>query len=259
MTVFDPHRYQKIGVLLLLVTAAVVGVFLVDPIPQDLAYHAFADGQTHVGIPNFWNVLSNLPFMVVGLYCVMRLYQGNPKGLMKGTKTGYQLFFAGIFFTGLGSAYYHLAPDNHTLLWDRLPMTIAFMGFFSVVVSEYIHLKAGQRLLVPLVVLGLLSVGYWYVTEQDGHGDLRFYVLVQFLPILLTPLILLLFKSPFSTNAYTWYVVLAYALAKVLETFDQEIFAFTGQLMSGHALKHVLAAAAPWFLFLGLYKRSIKP
>jgi hypothetical protein len=253
----DPNHLKKILFLLSLLVASVIGVFFLDPIPQDLAYHHFADQKTLWSIPNFWNVLSNLPFVFIGLYSVVKLLQNRPNGLIKGTEPGYLIFFAGIFFTGLGSAYYHLQPNNHSLLWDRLPMTIAFMGFFAMVLSEYIQQKTGKLLLVPLLLLGLLSVGYWYITETNGRGDLRFYVLVQFLPILLTPLILLLFRLPFTTNAFTWYVILAYAVAKLLETFDLQIYSFTDELMSGHALKHIFAAAAPWLLLMGLYKRRI--
>ncbi|WP_066616783.1 ceramidase domain-containing protein [Rufibacter roseus] len=234
------HHPKKILLLIGLTIAGVVAVLLQDRIPQDVSYHIFADERELLGLPNFWNVVSNLPFVVIGAWAFLQLLSQKPAGLLKGTLPGYLIFFVGIVCTGLGSAYYHLSPSNQTLLWDRLPMTIAFMGFFSVILSEYVHFKAGKILLAPLLLLGAWSVGYWYLTELHGQGDLRFYVLVQFLPILLTPVILLLFSSPFNTNAYTWLVVLAYALAKVFETFDAQILQVTGSL-SGHSIKHVLA------------------
>src|SRR5262245_15202615 len=42
-------------------------VFCLSPIPQDLSYHTFADDRTMLGVPNFLNVASNLPFIVVGV------------------------------------------------------------------------------------------------------------------------------------------------------------------------------------------------
>lgn len=250
------RKKYKLLLLAGLTLAGIAAAFLVPPISQDPHYHTFADTRTFFGIPNCWNVLSNLPFLLVGLVGMVAIGRKKPAGMYPALTAGYFIFFAGIFFTGFGSAYYHLNPGNATLLWDRLPMTIAFMAFFAIIIGEFISLAAGRRLLLPLLLTGIGSVLYWHFTEAAGHGDLRFYALVQFLPIMLIPVIMLLFQSGTNTNFYTWLVVLAYLLAKIFETYDEPIFHFTGQL-SGHTLKHLLAALAPLIFLLGLFKRNL--
>jgi hypothetical protein len=153
-------------------------------------------------------------------------------------------FFSGIFLTAIGSSYYHLQPTTETLLWDRLPMAISFMAFFSIILSEYVLTNHRNAALYQLLFLGLISVTYWYKTEQEGMGDLRLYAFVQFLPMLLLPLILILFRSEGRFSLYYWGIIIFYGLAKLCEYYDQEIFTLT-RFISGHSLKHYLAACAP--------------
>src|SRR5258708_1963065 len=103
--------------------------------PQDSRYHNFADQRHLLGIPNFWNVISNAPFLVVGVLGLWALLFGRPTGILPELKAGYVAFFLGTALVAFGSSYYHLRPDNETLFWDRLPMTIAFMSFFAVVIA----------------------------------------------------------------------------------------------------------------------------
>jgi hypothetical protein len=247
---------KKIYFLIGLSLIGIVATFLIEPISQDPHYHNFADTRTLLSIPNVWNVLSNLPFLAVGAAGLISIAKRKPAGLFPPLTAAYLIFFTGIFFTGLGSGYYHLNPSNATLLWDRLPMTVAFMAFFAVIIGEFIKLAAVRKMLLPLLLIGISSVLYWQLTESQGHGDLRFYALVQFLPIILIPVIMLLFRSNTDTNLYTWLVVLAYLLAKASETYDEQIFTFTQQI-SGHTLKHLLAALAPLIFLTGLHKRRI--
>jgi hypothetical protein len=163
-------------------------------------------------------------------------------------------FFAGVFLTGLGSIFYHWNPSNETLLWDRLPMTISFMAFLSIIIGEHIEPKMGHWLLWPFIFLGISSVLYWYTSELQGHGDLRPYIIVQFLPMLIIPLILLLLPSRLSKVVYLWLVVAAYALAKLMELLDQSIFDILGAV-GGHPLKHVTAAAGAYVFYLALKHR----
>ncbi len=239
-----PFRYALLGGISL---AAAVLVLLRDPLPQDPHYHCFADGRALCGIPNFWNVVSNLPFLVVGLSGSMVLLR---KGKGEGRDAGSLVFFLGILLTGFGSVWYHLHPDNHTLIWDRLPMTVAFMAFFSVIIRECMHEETGKNMLWPLLFLGMLSVYYWQMTERRGQGDLRFYLLVQFLPMLLMPLILLLFNKKGFPKMYFWLVLLAYVIAKAFELKDAELFQVAG--ISGHTIKHLMAAVAPLIFLAGL-------
>jgi len=243
---------HSIPVLLTVVLAA--ALFLLPPIPQDEDYHAFADGRTLLGIPNCLNVISSAAFLLAGAAGLSCLARGVPPGAMPELMTACRIFFAGMLLIGMGSACYHLAPDNRSLVWDRLPMTLSFMAFFSVLLGEYVSARAGARLLWPLLLAGVLSVLYWWLTEQRGHGDLRPYVLVQFLPMVIMPLLLLFYKSPFGSSGWLWLVLVVYAASKLAELGDAFLFELTG-IISGHTLKHVLAATGG-LLFLGaLYYR----
>ena len=145
-----------------------------------------------------------------------------------------------------GSAYYHYAPTNETLFWDRLPMSIAFMALLSAFVVERIQDKVGLVLLPFLVILGIFSVIYWHLTEQAGQGDLRLYAVVQFFPMLVIPLICILFSSSRLDARYLIAMAGLYVLAKIFEYFDHGIFEILGQTVSGHTLKHLAAAAAAY-------------
>ena len=163
-----------LGVLALILLAATLLLFSYPAIPQDPAYHNFADTRLLLGVPHFWNVASNLAFMVAGVLGIGRLLAGNAV-LLPGTRTMAWVFFVGTALVALGSGYYHLNPNNGTLLWDRLPMTLGFMSLAAIVIAEFIQPAAGQRLFYPLLLLGIVSVFYWYYTESQGQGDLRLY------------------------------------------------------------------------------------
>lgn len=231
------------------VTAVAVSVvFLLPPIPQDPAYHAFADRLTLVNIPNFWNVASNLPFVLVGVLGLRRL----PELQRHLPVPAYLLLCLGAMLVGAGSAYYHYAPTSDTLVWDRLPMTVTFMGLFAIVISDRISVRLGRWLLWPLVFTGVASVLYWDWTELQGRGDLRAYGLVQFLPMLLIPLMLVTARGNGLRASWLWVTLMTYALAKLAEQFDAAIYAATG-LLSGHSLKHLLGALAIFFVLKGVW------
>lgn len=232
---------KRLKIILAIIIAAIIVVFSMNPIAQEPAYHNFADQRRIFGMANFFNVLSNLPFVIVGIMGIRLVVLHQITGSLAKLRSLYLTFFAGVFLTGFGSAYYHYQPGNQTLLWDRLPMTIAFMAMFCAIVGEYISTQLAQKIFVPLLIAGIASVVYWYVTELNGHGDLRAYVLVQFLPVLLIPLILWLFDSNMNNDKYIWGVIVAYALSKLMELFDARLYDMLG-LLSGHSLKHLIAA-----------------
>jgi Ceramidase len=219
---------------------------LLRPIPQVISYHNFADKRSFFGIPNFLNVISNFPFIIVGIIGLSFVKQSKAS---RDTKIMYGFLFFGIFLTGLGSAYYHYCPNNNSLVFDRLPMTIVFMALLSATLADGINPKLGMAMLFPLIFFGICSVAWWHYTELHGAGDLRAYILAQFYPVVFIPLILVLFPQA-STNRgirqLVW-VVIWYILAKLLEQFDQAIFSATG-FVSGHTLKHLAAAVATWYL-----------
>lgn len=212
-------------------------VLFVDRIPQDPAYHAFADTGEFLGIPNFWNVTSNLPFLAVGLWGWVR----RPRLAVVGSRPAYSALCIGVFLVGFGSGWYHLAPSNATLFWDRLPMTIAFMALFAMLLEERVLRDNRVSPLWPLLILGAASVVYWSWTESHGVGDLRPYGLVQFLPGILIPLILVLFPAHDLDNRFLIGAMVLYVVAKALEHFDPQVMQATGY-MSGHAIKHMAAA-----------------
>jgi hypothetical protein len=151
-----------------------------------------------------------------------------------------------MLLTAAGSAYYHLAPNNDRLVWDRLPMTIVFMSLVAAMIAERISVRAALWLWPVLLAIGNLSVLQWHWSEQAGRGDLRFYAAVQVYAVLV--LLLVLFLPPRYTRGSALGVVVAlYVLAKLLETFDQQIFA-AGHNVSGHTLKHIAAGFAGWWI-----------
>ena len=234
------------GIVAGVVVAAITVAAQLPPIPQDLGYHAFADTRSVGPIPNFWNVVSNVGFVAVGLTGLAWL-GGAGRHLERSLPGGWEraaamVFAAGVALIGAGSAYYHWAPDNDRLVWDRLPMTLVFMSLFALAVGDRIGTAAGRGLLAPLLVLGPASVLVWHVTEQAGHGDLRLYGLVQFLPMLVIPMLLLLFPARY-TGAGLWWTTLGLnGVGKLTELADRGVLAVLG--VSGHTMKHVLMAIA---------------
>jgi hypothetical protein len=218
---------------------------------QDPAYHLFADQRTLLAIPNFWNVISNLPFVVVGVLGFRMVLRNKQDPL----HTAWLVFFAGVFLTAFGSGYYHLDPNNESLAWDRLTMTIGLMSFVAIAIGEYLSIPWGQRLLIPLLIAGAGSVLYWIHTESLGAGDLRPYAIVQFLPMLLVPIIVIARHSRSDLGPYIACMIAIYLVAKIPEYFDDQIFA-AGNLLSGHSLKHVFSALAPACLLVGLRNRQ---
>lgn len=248
---------NKIMLLAGVILAGTIAVIVHGPIPQPEGYHLFADQRGIFGIPNFWNVVSNLPFLAVGLAGFFILRTRPSPGVLPALRPAYLTFFLGTVLVAFGSGYYHLAPADETLVWDRLPMTIAFMAFLAILIGEHIGPAIGARLLLPFLAVGLFSIVYWRLTAQHGSGDLRPYVLVQFLPMLLAPLLLLLFPSALTRPALLWGVLVAYALAKVFEELDVPIYHFVRGI-SGHSLKHIIAAVGTCFLVLAATKRRVR-
>ena len=237
---------------------AVVGMFLVDPIAQPSEYHLFADDSIFLKIPNFRDAFSNIGFLIVGCLGFYQVVQGRRLRLVDDLKSAYVLLFLGVASIAFGSGYYHLWPENQTLVWDRLAMSIAFMALMSIIVGEFISVRMAKILLAPLILVGIGSVLYWHITEAGGAGDLRPYVLVQFLPMLIIPIILICFRSTFTRASAYWWLLIAYVLAKVLEHFDAEVFNVLG-VVSGHALKHLTAAAGLYYLLVSYRRREYHP
>lgn len=228
MTLSSAKNSHRVLIFLILMAASFAGLLLLPPIAQDQNYHAFADQRILFGIPNFWNVVSNIPFAAIGAVGLWQ-FRRDP---------AINMLFLGILLTGFGSAYYHFDPNDQTLFWDRLPMAISFMAILAIAIEERVDERVGAILLWPLITVGVFSLLLWRWT-----GDLRLYGWVQFFPCLALPLLFLLCPPKYSATSY-WLVAAAlYALAKLFEFYDNAIFS-VGYILSGHTLKHIAAAAA---------------
>jgi hypothetical protein len=242
--------------MLLITACAVIAMLFMQPIAQDPAYHHFADHRHLFGIDNFLNVVSNAPFLIIALLGFRQVQKSAalPADSVRFTSI-YLTFFTGVLLTGLGSSYYHYAPSSSTLIWDRLPMTIAFMAFFCLIIGYHSSQKIAKIALAPLLALGLGSILYWIYTENQGRGDLRLYVLVQFLPILLVPMMIHGSSSKNMDRKSVWTIIAYYGMAKVFEHFDSQIYTLLGEI-SGHSIKHVLAAMGTYHVYLSLKKET---
>ena len=251
----------SLWLLVLLTLVVIVVCIMLQRIPQPLSYHNFADRRSLFGIPNFGDVASNLPFAVIGIwgFVFLRQCSSNPGRhfLDRRELWPYFFVFAGLLLTAFGSSWYHLNPNNSTLVWDRLPMTITFMAMVAAVIMERINLRLGLCLLPILLAVGLASVLQWHWSEVQGVGDLRFYAAVQAWSALVI-LLALLFPARYTRAGDLGLVLGFYALAKILEYFDKPIFAAL-RVVSGHTLKHLAAAAAGYCILRMVEKREPLP
>jgi hypothetical protein len=242
-------RRARLNLVLAIVVAA--AVFCLPRIPQDPAYHAFADARTVLGVKNFWNVVSNVPFVVVGAMGIALMWRRRSEWDL----APYAGVFLGVFLTGFASAAYHLAPSNPTLVWDRLPMTLIFMSLFAGIISDRASGKWGVRLLPVLVTVGLASVLYWGATETGGRGDLRPYAIVQFYPFIGIAALLVSFPSRYTRGGDIIWIGAAYSVAKVCEVADRWTFDVTAGCVSGHTAKHLVAAGATYLILRNVRER----
>ncbi len=244
-----PSRRTGLTILFTVTLLLFSSLFFIPRIPQPLGYHNFADRRPWLGIPSFGNVVSNLPFAIFGVIGLLFLRTPTAKQNFADLRERwpYVFFFLGLLFTAFGSGYYHFSPNNATLLWDRLPMTVAFMGFIASLITERISVTAGLYTLAPLLLLGAATPVQWYVSELHGHGDLRFYAAVQLSAVLILLLCVFLFPARYTRGSDLAVVAAFYVLAKILETFDKQIFSIA-HIVSGHTLKHLAASLSGYWI-----------
>ena len=243
-----------IGWLPTLVTlGAALGLLVYGRVAQFPDYHAFADQRALLGIPRAADVLSNIGFLLVGASGVYRLWTDGRRAIADGAWSGYLIFCVSLIATAAGSAFYHLAPDDHRIIWDRLPIALACAGLLGAVRAECSpgpgdHVRTGL-----LVAAAIASVLWWSMTNVTGAGDLRPYLLLQSLPLVLIPLWQAVHRIPRRRRLVFAAAMPLYVLAKGAELGDRVVFGALG-LVSGHTLKHVIAALAA-----GLLVRVIVP
>ncbi|KAJ7946618.1 Alkaline phytoceramidase (APHC) [Quillaja saponaria] len=206
----------------------VVLMIVTPAIPQCQEYHDFADQREFFGIPNTLNVVSNFPFLVIGLIGLVLCYLGYFRLSLRGETLGLDVFFH----------------------W--LPMTIAFTSIVAIFIIERIDDHKGRISIIPLLMVGIVSIIYWRFFD-----DLRPYALVQFVPCIAIPLMAILLPPMYTHSTYWLWAAGFYLLAKVEEASDKVIYQWTNHIVSGHTLKHLCAAMVPVFLTLMLAKREI--
>jgi hypothetical protein len=243
----------RVGALGLLAVAGMAAAALLPRVAQDPAYHRFADGRALGPIANAADVLSNAGFLVAGLLGLSAAL-GRARFADPRERAPWIVLFGAVTLIGPGSVWYHLAPDNGSLLWDRLPMAVAFAALLVAALSERVTPRAA-RLLVPLTLASVATVAWWWATERLGRGDLRPYAFAQFYPMVAVPLVAALFPERYDRGAGWIGCVAVYGLAKLAEVNDGALFAATG-VLGGHALKHLLAAGAIAILAVMVWRRA---
>lgn len=236
-------------IFIFLIFLPLIILILIGNINQTISYHDFSDKRAFLGVPNFYDVISNIFFLIVGFFGLIILKKREPDFAY----SSWIVFSLGVILIAPGSAFYHLNPNNYTLVWDRIPMVIAFMGLFSLLVSEFINNKIDKYLLPVSLALGCISVIYWYFSD-----DLRFYIWIQTVPILSSVMLLIMFNSKYTHQYYLIFAVAVYLIAKVFELNDENIFYFTNNIVSGHTIKHVLASVSIGSIFRMLKIRKYK-
>lgn len=247
---------KRIYIFLFFTFAVFVCVCFPPRIPQDPNYHLFADTRMMFGIPNFFDVISNLSFLIGGIVGLMRvLPQKHGRAFReKHERWPYIVFFLGFALTCFGSAYYHLSPENGTLVWDRLAMAVVCMGILAGALNDHIGSRAGTLCLGPMLAFGIFAVIYWYCTELNGSGDLRPYIIVQFYTLAALPLLTLLFPARYTHSGWLLAGGAAYLVAKALEILDKQLFSLVK--ISGHTFKHLVASLAAICILQMLVRRS---
>jgi hypothetical protein len=244
------------GFIIALTVLAVLAAVLAPAMPQWLSYHDFADAREMLGVPNFLNVGSNAAFLVVGLIGLYVTLSNRAQFQFDVERWPYAVFFLGVLLTAAGSGYYHLAPDNTRLFWDRLPMTVAFMGLISGQIVDRISVRAGLVLLLPMLLVGAGSVIYWRMTEKAGVGNVMPYGILQGYSVAILLVITVLMPSRYTLGNYLYWVFAWYVASKFLETFDRGVF-LLGHVVSGHTLKHLAAAVSGVPVILMLTRRTL--
>lgn len=236
-----PNTHAMEAGLLLGVTGLLLLALLAPPLTQHADYHAFADQRTLWGLERAMDVLSNLPFLVAGL-AGFTLLSRWPRDALTGVQRACAgLFFAGLVLTFAGSTLYHLRPDDAGLLWDRAGMSIAFAGLLALAAADRVSDRAALALAGTVPVFAALCLWAW-----QASGNLMPWAVLQGGGMLLVLAFAALRPLPQALGLRLGAVIALYALAKVAESADLAIFGMTGGWLSGHTLKHLIAALAAW-------------
>ncbi len=242
-----PRLKQSLGLLpaevgLLWGAAALLAAAVWGPVWADSGHqHGFADQRWLLGIPCVGDVLSNLAFALAGLWGLIALWRLAPGALDACSRALSALFFVGLVATAAGSTAYHWQPQDTGLLWDRLGMVLPFAGLLGLAANGRVSRRAGWSAAGAVLVAGPLAVLWWART-----GNVMPWAVVQLGGMLVVAVLALLPRRESALAVHLGAVIAMYALAKLFEAADHAVFDATAQWVSGHSLKHVLAAGAAW-------------
>jgi hypothetical protein len=253
-----PRLSKRAGIwpFLALAFAVAIAALLTPRMDLPPSYHHFADQRGWLGVPNFGDVASNILYLLAGLWGLAFL-SSKPsfdQFVDARERWPYLVVFLGMFLTAFGSAYYHLAPGNNRLVWDRLPMTVVFMPLVAALIAERVNVRLGLWLLPILTAVGIGSVIQWHVSVLRGAGDLRFFGAVQVYAVLAL-LVVMLLPPRYTRGSDLLVVAGLYAVAKICETADRQIFSL-GHVVSGHTLKHLSSGLAGFWILRMVQRRQ---
>lgn len=229
------------GTLAAVVLAPLILVAMMHPVIRGAGFHVYADQRTTLGIPHIGDVLSNLPFVIVGLFGMWhaRDITGLPRGLVLA-------FFASVACIGLGSGLYHLTPSDATLAVDWLPIALTASLMVALLVHDRIDPTLGWIVTAVATAASVGSIAWWWFTL-----DARWYGLVQLTSIALVPVIVILYPRGRLERGWLLAGVACFVLARLVHAQDRALLDASG-VISGHTLKHLLAASATWCVLRSL-------
>ncbi|EAQ96675.1 hypothetical protein KT71_06609 [Congregibacter litoralis KT71] len=212
----------------------------IKPLPQPADYHQLADQRTIFGVPNAIDVFTNFPYVVVSivaLFCVTRLYRESREVLAA--------FIFGCFFlstasVSITSSLYHLAPNNVSLVGDRLSIVFSATFLVGVACLKVFGSRETLRVVAISGIYGVSSMLYWCLTSGSRLENILYYVAFQIFVVCFVAFCCFLRCA--RSMSYKWLLsaVVAYAASKPFEINDAQFLALTNGLISGHSAKHLV-------------------
>ena len=242
----NPKRLYLISLLLFFLVALLYG-----PISQPQSYHSFADGREFISIPNTLDVVSNLAIIYPGIIGLSFVHERRKKAILSEDEMSIQItLFSGMLLTFAGSIWFHLDPNDSTLLWDRLGMSVVIGSCISLMIHDMWDKNLAGKIHIPILVMSIVSVLWWPVFD-----DLRIYFIVKHQPFVIFPLLIFFGHKTYDLISGYYWALSLFILATFFEFTDQLIFDLT-RFISGHTLKHIAAGIGLWLLMIMLRDRK---
>ena len=247
MSASSPLNAWPSWVLLATITLALLATGHINQLAH---YHDFADQSRWLLLPNGKDVWSNVGLILIGVWACYGLKRAP---IPFTGRISACVLASAIVLTGLGSSYYHLQPNDFSLIWDRLPISLICAGLLGMV-FQYTHQRSDGVVLSSAVIFAVLGVWYWHVS-----GDLRLYLGMQVFTILVLPLWLWQARAPRAITMALLWAIGFYIVSKITEALDMQILTATAHLISGHTLKHLFATLAMGCVVVAMRAMLLKP